>query len=173
MSRKRKIDITDFSKIVSMSNMGGIRAVISSDGIVEIEKTVNKNLKRKINDAIEHGLENIADGWIVEGEFKEDRFYVYYVIDDNKRFLDIDDTIAWASIMGYPMAPIKDRCNLQDMKILSNVEIRNEKEFSVSERLNNVFEVLPSGKIRKPSWRERLSEALIREDFLEISDSCV
>lgn len=167
MSLKRKIDITDFSKIVSMSNIGGIRAVISCDGIVELEKTVSSNLRKRIEVAIGHGLENIADGWIVEGEFKEDRFYVYYVIDENKRFLDIDDTIAWASIMGYSMAPIKDRCKPEDIKEMSNVEIRNEREFSVNERLNNILEVLPSGKIRKPTWRERLYEAMIREEFLE------
>nr|DAQ92112.1 MAG TPA: hypothetical protein [Caudoviricetes sp.] len=167
MSRKRKIDITDFSKIVSMSNVGGIRAVISCDGIVELEKTVNDKVRKRIDEAIGHGLENIADGWIVEGEFKEDRFYVYYVIDDNKKFLNIDDTIAWASIMGYSMAPIKDRCKPQDIKEMSNVEIRNEREFSFKERLNNILEVLPSGRIRKPSWKERLSEAMIREDFSE------
>lgn len=155
----KKKNKTDFSKTVSLSGINGVKTVIASTGIIATEKEISDKMRSRIHEAIKDGLDNIADGWAVEGEYKDNRFYVYFVINDKDKILNVDDTIAWASIMGYGIAPIQ-RGKPEDLVKNSNVQIRNEKEFSIKERLSNVLEVLPSGNTRKPSWRERIQDAL-------------
>jgi hypothetical protein len=152
-------EISPKRKMVSMIKIGGIRALISTNGIIDLERKTNKLLKQKIEDSINDGLENIPENWTVEGEYQDGMFYVYYIKDEDK-ILDIDDTIAWSKIMGYSMAPLKERNLFENIKNISSEELRPENSFKKCEYSNSIKEFCINGKHRKINWRKRVLEKI-------------
>lgn len=159
MKLKKLIKENTLKHQILMSRINGIRAIISCEGIVETEGKISTKARERVNAIIEDGLENIAEGWAVEGECKDDLFYVYYIIDEFNKVLNVEDTIAWTSIMGYKMAPIKRTVD-DKLKDFKDVHIRSAKEFALNERLSNALEILPSGREKRGGWRARVSDAL-------------
>ena len=98
---KEKNKIMPNQNVVYVFSVGGIRALINTNGIIDSNKVIPITTKKKIEKILKPGLENILDGWVIDGEFKNDTFYVKCIRDDNGKILDIYDTIDWVNIMGF------------------------------------------------------------------------
>lgn len=146
------------ARVVSFYKTRGINVMLSSDGVIATDANVSESVKRKLDETIREGLENILEGWIIEGIFIKDTFYVKYIVDESKKCLGIDETISWAKIIGYSVNPIKRRCCLGEIKDAKKEEIRPELDFDNRKRGNLVLEFMSSGKEIKKTWREKIQE---------------
>lgn len=138
---------------VTLISVGGIRAIINTNGIIDTNKMIPETKKKKIEKILEPGLENILDGWTVEGEFKDDIFYVNYIKDDTGKILDIYETKDWASIMGFSMIFPNKKEKFKDINKNSN--IRPESSFMADE-----YYEMTTGK---KTWRKKVKDIMCNE----------
>ena len=140
--------------VVTMISVGGIRAIINTKGIVDLSKAIPEAKRKKIEKILEPGLENILDGWLVEGEFKDDTFYVKCIRDDNGKVLDIYDTRDWAMIMGFNTSLLSmSKRKFKDVD--KRLDIRPEASFD-----SEYYENMTTGK---GSWRKKVIEVMNNE----------
>jgi hypothetical protein len=139
--------------VVTILSVGGIRAVINTKGIIETNKTIPWSTRKKIEKFLEPGLENILDGWLVEGEIKNDIFYVKYIINEQGKVLDIYETKDWADIMGFMISFSNEKHKFKDMD--KSVDVRPESSFG--------FEHYDSMTTGRDGWRKRVIEAVNNE----------
>ena len=98
-------------------------------------------------------MENILDGWLVEGEFKDDMFYVKCIRDDNGKVLDIYETRDWARIMGFNTSFSVAREKFKDID--KRFDVRPESSFSADN-----YKCMTTGK---GSWRKRVIEEMSKK----------
>lgn len=144
---------------VSYRQLKGIRCLISSSGIIDIENKATENAKRKILEIVSRSFENIPKEWYVEGEFKNNNFYVLHVINEKKEILDIDETIQWAGIFELCKPPLKKRFINRGIETFKNEEVRPEKKFTKMERIK---EFNSDGKENRKNWRKKVNEIFNR-----------
>jgi hypothetical protein len=140
-------------KVVTIISVGGIKAIINTNGIVDISKAIPESTRKKIEKTLNPGMENILDGWLVEGEFKDDSFYVKCIRDDNGKVLDIYETRDWAMIMGFNTSFSVAREKFKDID--KRFDIRPEASFSAEN-----YGDMTTGK---GSWRKKVIEAMGNE----------
>lgn len=140
-------------KVVTMISVGGIKAIINTNGIVDISKAIPESTRKKIEKTLNPGMENILDGWLVEGEFKDDSFYVKCIRDDNGKVLDIYETRDWAMIMGFNTSFSVAREKFKDID--KRFDIRPEASFNAEN-----YGDMTTGK---GSWRKKVIEAMNNE----------
>lgn len=146
---KKQSKILPNQNVVSFLSVGGIRAIINTDGIIETSKAIPETTREKIEKVLKPGLENILDGWFVEGEFKNDMFYVKYIRDDSGRVLDIYETKDWANIMGFTVLMNK-KSKFKDIN--KNIEARPESSFMARD-----YDNMTTGR---SGWRKKVIEAM-------------
>jgi hypothetical protein len=139
--------------VVTLLSVGGIRAIINTKGIIETSRAIPESTKKKIEKFLEPGLENILDGWIVEGEIKNNIFYVKYIVNENGKVLDIYETIDWAGIMGF-MTLFSDR-KYKFKNIDKRLDVRPEASFNAK-----YYENMTTGK---GGWRKRVIEEMSKK----------
>ena len=139
-------------KEVCLLKIGGVKAVISSKGIVGTNKKISKTIREQINETIKGSLDNILDGWTVEGEYKDGAFYVTYIKNDEGKFFNAEETMQWAKIMELSCSPV-----CQNTTKNFSGYIRPEKEFYENQR-KNVIKEFTNGKRIMPKWKEKLYE---------------
>lgn len=139
--------------VVTLISVGGIRAIINTNGIIDTNKVIPESTKKKLEKVLEPGLENILDGWFLEGEIKNDTFYIEYIVDDNGKVLDIHETRDWAGIMGFTtlFSDKKDKFKNIDKRF----DIRPESSFN-----SDCYNTMTTGR---GSWRKRVIEAMNNE----------
>lgn len=147
---KEKSKILPNKNFVSLISVGGIKAIISTKGIIDTNKMIPDTTKRKIEKSISCGLENILDNWLVEGEFKNDTFYVKYIRDDSGKILDIYETKEWANIMGFPTSISEKKEKFKDIR--KSGETRPESSFSAFD-----YGSMTTGR---SGWRKRVIEEM-------------
>lgn len=150
MNKKKSNHISPNQNVVSVFKVGGIKAIINTNGVLETNKSIPETTKKRIEKTLKNGLENILDGWLVEGEFKNDTFYVNYIRDDSGKVLDVHDTKDWANIMGFAMIIPDDVSKFKDAN--KRRDIRPESSFMASD-----YENMTTGK---SGWRNRVIEVM-------------
>ena len=140
-------------KVVTMISVGGVKAIINTNGIVDISKAIPESTRKKIEKVLTPGMENILDGWLVEGEFKDDIFYVKCIRDDNGKVLDIYETRDWAMIMGFNTSFSVAREKFKDID--KRFDVRPESSFSADN-----YKCMTTGK---GSWRKRVIEEMSKK----------
>lgn len=140
-------------KVVTMISVGGVKAIINTNGIVDISKAIPESTRKKIEKVLTPGMENILDGWLVEGEFKDDIFYVKCIRDDNGKVLDIYETRDWARIMGFNTSFSAAREKFKDID--KRFDVRPESSFSADN-----YKCMTTGK---GSWRKRVIEEMSKK----------
>ena len=150
MNKNQSNKILPNQNAVTLISVGGIRALINTHGIIDTNKMIPETKKKKIEETLAPGLENILDGWMVEGEFKDDIFYVNYIKDDTGKILDIYDTKDWASIMGFSMLLPEKKEKFKDMN--KSMNIRPESSFMA----NDYYEMTTG----RGSWRKRVKDIM-------------
>ena len=149
---KEKNKIMPNQNVVYVFSVGGIRALINTNGIIDSNKVIPITTKKKIEKILKPGLENILDGWVVDGEFKNDTFYVKCIIDDNGKILDIYDTIDWVNIMGFTPSFHNKKIKFKDIE--GRKGLRPECSFYGYD-----YESMTKN-IHSKSWRKRVSEEM-------------
>lgn len=140
--------------VVTMISIGGIKAIINTKGIVDVNKAIPETKRKKIEKILEPGLENILDGWLVEGEFKDDVFYVKCIRDDNGKVLDIYETRDWAMIMGFDTSLLMSaKSKFRDID--KRLEVRPESSFNSA-----YYGDMTTGK---GGWRKRVIEEMSKK----------
>lgn len=153
MNKKKNNHILPNQNAVVLISVGGIRAIINTNGIIDTDKMIPDTIRKKIENTLSPCLENILEGWKVEGEFKNDVFYVNYIIDDSGKVLDIYDTKDWAGIMGFSMIMPEKKDKFKNIN--KNFNIRPESSFMASD-----YENMTTGK---GGWRKRIKEVICNE----------
>lgn len=136
--------------VVTLLSVGGIRAVINTNGIIDTNKTIPESTKKKLEKVLEPGLENILDGWLVEGEIKDDTFYVKCIVNEDGKVLDIYETKDWAGIMGF-MTLFSDKKD-KFKNIDKRFDVRPESSFRAE-----YYDNMTTGK---GGWRKKVMEAI-------------
>lgn len=149
-----KNNINDFIVKTYYEHIDGIRTIISSTGLVDTDKKISSKAKEKILEAVSKSFENIPDGWFVEGEYKNNNFYVLYIINDKKEILDIEETVEWSKIFELCSPPHKNRI-VGDIEKLKNIEIRPTRKFN---EINLIKNFDKRGIETKRNWRTRVKE---------------
>ena len=136
--------------VVTMISVGGIKAIISTKGIVDLNKAIPEAKRKKIEKILEPGLENILEGGLVEGEFKNNSFYVKCIRDNNGKILDIYETKDWAMIMGFNTSLSMSKRKFKDAD--KRFDVRPESSFN-----SEYYRDMTTGK---GSWRRKVAEAM-------------
>jgi hypothetical protein len=136
--------------VVTLLSVGGIRAIINTNGIVETNKSIPESTKKKLEKFLEPGLENILEGWVVEGEIKDNTFYVKYIVDENGKVLDIYETKDWAGIMGFMTLFSNEKYKFKNID--KRYDIRPESSFMAES-----YYGMTTGR---GGWRDKVMEAI-------------
>lgn len=149
---KEKSKISQNQKFVSMLSVGGISAIITTNGIIDSNRKLTPEFKKRIEEELSDGLENILDGWMVEGEYRDGAFFVRYIRDDNGKILDIYETKEWAGIMNFGTIGFSGKCLYKDMDKKIKCA-RPESSFNVSDMRDFITD-------KNKSWRKRILEKI-------------
>ena len=148
-------NIDDFVVKTYYEPINGIRMVISSCGLIDVNKKISQKAREEILKNISKSFENIPENWLIEGEYKNDNFYVLYIRNDKKEILDVDETIEWAKIFEFCSPPVKNKLCINGIEKFKNMEIRPRNKF---DKLEMIKQFGNNGKEKNVNWRLKVKE---------------
>ena len=141
-------------KNVEVIRVGGIRALVSCNGIIRTNRSISKKMQDEFSSIVDRGKENILDGWVVDGEYKNGCFYVNNIFDENCNLLCIEDTIGWAKIMEFvPPSIFKNNYD-------SRYEKRPEGTVPIDDYYSETKEFSKKGNKSRTNWKKMVIEEL-------------
>ena len=153
-----KVIVVVKSSLAVVIKWGLLAGLITKQEIacnIDVNKKISQKAREEILKNISKSFENIPENWLIEGEYKNDNFYVLYIRNDKKEILDVDETIEWAKIFEFCSPPVKNKLCINGIEKFKNMEIRPRNKF---DKLEMIKQFGNNGKEKNINWRLKVKE---------------